>query len=287
MELQRVRRRAGYSAADMARKLGWGAHKISRLENGQRPVSAIDLANYLSRANANPEEHDDLVKLASRPNDGFRLQAHEEGLPDQIRSLIVLESNAHSITYYEPDLIPSLLQTESYIHAVLTQQGSPKASTVRRGAQARLTRQSLLNQHEQRDLTFYIREEALSSKFCDNAVMQEQALHLLIASSLPCCRMLVVPASASLEAFRLGFNVIRHDEHPPVVTVQTPTASLFLEDAAHIAPYLRFAEQLADTALGEHDSRERLSAHARELEFQDADPRPDTHLEPATREASR
>jgi transcriptional regulator with XRE-family HTH domain len=91
-ELKRVRERAKLSGHSLARLLGWPAPKISRLENGKRGVSEVDVAIYLARCGA---------------------------MPDELRSLIVLETTADTSAAYEPFYIPGLLQIESYVREML------------------------------------------------------------------------------------------------------------------------------------------------------------------------
>lgn len=43
-ELTKVRERAGYNGTELARVLGWSAGRLSRLENGKRGVSEVDVA---------------------------------------------------------------------------------------------------------------------------------------------------------------------------------------------------------------------------------------------------
>ncbi|WP_414942861.1 Scr1 family TA system antitoxin-like transcriptional regulator [Amycolatopsis sp. cmx-11-51] len=53
-----------------------------------------------------------------------------------------------------------------------------------------------------------------------------------------------------------GFTLYRHDEHPPVLHLQSPTASLFLERPRDIAFYESQLERLAERALSRRETRE-------------------------------
>ncbi|WP_410601573.1 helix-turn-helix domain-containing protein [Amycolatopsis sp. lyj-90] len=265
-ELRRVRKRAGFSGADMARMLGWGMPKVSRLESGQRLVRPEEIAIYLARAGAMPAELDELVKLATEAH-GHRLQFHGAGMPDQLRTLTLLEAFSTSIKTYSPDFVPVPLQTEAYIRAVLQQCGHAIGPELEAAVETRLKRQkAIFTRHSRPALSLYIREEALRIELDDPKVMHEQLLHLQISSALPRCRIYLVPATAETVDSRHDFSIFRHDQDQPVLHVDALTASLFLEDDTEIAFYQDFLSYLDRAALDRHQSREWLVDRTHELE---------------------
>lgn len=265
-ELRRIRTRAGYSGTDMARRLGWGVPKVSRLESGQRILPSEDIAAYLASARATPEELTELVALASEAH-GHRLQFHSAGLPDRLRTLTLLEARSTSITTNSPDYIPALLQTDPYIGALLQRYGHTAGPAFEAAVKGRLDRQTaLFVRHSPPTLTFYIHEDALRTTLDDSPVMYEQLLHLQIASALPHCRIHVVPASTETSDSRLDFSIFRHDQYQPVLHVDAHTASLFLEHDTEITFYQEFLNHLATAALDHDQSREWILNRTNELE---------------------
>ncbi|UMP04376.1 helix-turn-helix transcriptional regulator [Amycolatopsis sp. EV170708-02-1] len=263
-ELQQVRKRNGYSGADMSRMLGWGFPKVSRLESGQRSVPPGDVAIYLARARATPEELEDLVALASEPH-GHQLQFHSPGLPDQLRTLTLLEAHSVAITTYSPKVIPALLQTEPYIRAVLRRCGYT-GPDLESGVEARLARHSLFNRRSRPLLNFYIHENVLNAVVGDSTVMNEQLVQLQLASSLPQCHIHVVPATAEEPGDGPEFSVFQHEGNQPVFHVDAFTASLFLEEDSVIAYYQEFLRRLTTTALDRDQSRNWIVNRTGELE---------------------
>ncbi|WP_414936503.1 helix-turn-helix domain-containing protein [Amycolatopsis sp. cmx-11-51] len=265
-ELRRVRKRAGYSGTDMARNLGWGVPKVSRLESGQRSVLPEEVAIYLARAHATPEELKELVALASEAHD-HRLQFHDAGLPDRLRTLALLEARSMSITTYSPDLIPVPLQTDAYIRTVLQRYGHTAGPKLEAAVETRLSRQTaIFTRHSRPALTLYIHEDALYTTLADPTVLYEQLLHLQISSALPRCRIYLVPASTETFDSRHDFTIFRHEVDQPVLYVDALTASLFLEDDTEIAFYQEFLNHLDAAALDHHQSREWLANRTQELE---------------------
>ncbi|MDT7725687.1 MAG: hypothetical protein QOI21_2263 [Actinomycetota bacterium] len=266
-ELKRVRERAKLSGHALARSLGWPAPKISRLENGKRGVSEVDVAIYLARCGATPDELERFIALAHVTDHGYRLQEHSAGMPDELRSLIVLETSADMIAGYEPFFIPGLLQTESYVREMLKLGGRKPGRGFEMRVEARLARQALFNRRWPPQLTFYIHEYALRSMVGDSVVMYEQALHLVLATSWSRCEIRVVPESAQvMGVFGGGFHLMEYADHPAVVSVETHTASAFLEGDEHIPFYRNLQNELGAVALNGGQSRDLLAELASEHE---------------------
>ncbi|OOC04115.1 helix-turn-helix domain-containing protein [Amycolatopsis azurea] len=265
-ELRRVRKRAGYSGTEMARMLGWGLPKVSRLESGQREVLPTEITDYLARARATPEELAELVALASGAHN-HRLQFHAAGQPDALRTLTLLEARCKSITTYSPDLVPAHLQTDAYIQAVFRRYGHTAGPEFDAAVAARVKRQTaIFTRHSRPALTLYVHEDALCATLDDPAIMYEQLLHLQLSSELPHCRIRVVPASNDTFDSRHDFTIFRHEVDQPVLHVDALTASLFLEDDTEIAFYQEFLNHVDAAALDRHESREWLASRTRELE---------------------
>src|SRR5699024_1574597 len=118
-ELRRERERFGANLRELAAQLGWSASKVSRMEAGRRGTLPADVAIYLARCGTPRHDRERLVRLAEDSAVTFRLQDHGERLPDELRSLIELETTADTIVGYDPLAVPGLLQTEPYVRALL------------------------------------------------------------------------------------------------------------------------------------------------------------------------
>lgn len=228
-------------------------------------MSEVDVAIFLARCRAKPAELDRLMRLARLTDAGYRLQQHGEKVPDELRSLIVLETNAEAIAGYEPSIIPGLLQTESYIRESFRWGAFPEGPAFELRVHARLARQAILNRHWPPRMTFFIHEHALRGVVGDSAVMYEQILHLVLATSWPRCEIRVVLASAApVAAFGCGFYLIHDSARYSVAYAQLQTVSLFLDDAADLSAYQRILRGLASASLDRGESRECLASLASE-----------------------
>jgi hypothetical protein len=98
------------------------------------------------------------------------------------------------------------------------------------------------------------------------AVMLDQLQHLERMSRRPYLTLRVVPAALGAHAATAGsFMLMEFTEFKPVVYLDSETSSLFLEKPVEITAYQAILAALAQTALGEEESRELIATLATEL----------------------
>jgi Domain of unknown function (DUF5753) len=118
-----------------------------------------------------------------------------------------------------------------------------------------------------------VHENALRLQVGGTEVMHEQMLHLLFASGRPQCAIRVVPASAGPYGMVSGsFHIFGYPDGRPVVYVEHPTTSEFLESAKELVSYSAILNRVASVALTEAHSREFIAWMASEYEQQGATP---------------
>jgi transcriptional regulator with XRE-family HTH domain len=266
-ELRRVRERAGYNGIRLARKLGWSAGRISRLESGKRGASEVDVAVFLAVCHVTGDEMEQLLELTRETYASTWLQTHGELIPDQLRTLAISEVTATRITSYEPLVVEGLVQTENYARALFHWCKRVPTEGVEARVRARMDRQRLLKRQWPPEVIFFIHEQALRSAVTDERVMNEQLLHLALVSGRPRCSIRVVPASAGPSGALGGpFRLMDYKDHGPVAYTENQTSSLFLEDANDIAIFRETVGRLAEVALSEGQSRELLVRLASEYD---------------------
>ncbi|MEV7548484.1 helix-turn-helix transcriptional regulator [Amycolatopsis sp. NPDC089917] len=265
-ELRRIRTRAGYLATDMSRMLGWPASTISRLESGLRNYQAGDIAIYLARAKATPQELDDLVALDRRPDDGYQVRSHPAGFPDEVPLINVLDTGSQSITTYDPVDIPRKLQIEPYIREALARVGHEGGTALDTTVRARLANQPA-SLKMPGPFTFYVHQNTLDLPGQDLSLAHEQVLHLLLVSSLPNFRIHLVPTdSAIVMDICTRFTIYEHDQHRPVLHLQQLTTSLFLENDRDVSFYAGLVERIADKSFTRQQTRKWLTDRLANLE---------------------
>jgi transcriptional regulator with XRE-family HTH domain len=273
VELRKRREAARWRANDLAYQLGWSATKVSRMESGERGVSEVDAAIYLTFCGVLREELDDLLNLAREGSDETWLQEHGERLTDELRTLIFHETAAVTIAWYEPMLVPGQLQTEDYARALFEFARIVPEDRIDHAVRARMERQALLRRREPPEFQFLVHENGLRAPVGNAQIMHEQLLHLVFLNSRPQCEIRVIPAASGPHGAWFGpFMLMRYQGHGPVVYVEGLTTSVFLETRQHIDAYQNVLSRLDRAALDVARSRDLLARLASEYDRSEEEP---------------
>ena len=146
------------------------------------------------------------------------LNVHALSLTAELSRLIDEETEAKSVWTWEPQLVPGLLQTESYARGVITGWTAimpiPREEVERR-VEARLARQRRLSRDPPLELLTVIDESVLYRKIGSGSVMHEQLEHLVTAGSLPSVRLQILALGGDHPIGTGSFNYMqftqRHD----------------------------------------------------------------------------
>ena len=111
-----------------------------------------------------------------------------------------IEREALTLRSYQPLVVPGLLQTEAYAHAVLAGGGQVPRKDVERLLATRMSRQQILRREDPPLLTAVLDEAVLRRPVGGPAVMREQLLALADACAEPHIRVQVVPSTVGAYA---------------------------------------------------------------------------------------
>ncbi len=165
----------------------------------------------------------------------------------------------------QPLLVPGLLQTGDYAREVISRIANVPAAEVDERVAARLARQRLFNRNWPPRFTFCLHESVLRLPVGGPAVMSDQLHHLLRMSVRSSVTVRVIPTSLGAHTATAGpFIFMRFAEFKPVVYLEDATFCLFLEKPEEIQAYQHILNALAQTALGEEESRELIATLATE-----------------------
>lgn len=260
-ELRKAREKAGYVGYQLANRLGWSASKISRAETGLQPLSEADTVIFASYCRTESKELKYLAELAREVGQAYYLRPHGSALPDELRTLIAMETTATASVNFEIGRVPGLLQTEDYARALLHAGTLPKKDVEAR-VLARMDRQNAQIRTKPGH-TFLIHEHALRLPVGGFRVMHEQCMRLLFEVH----RVRVIPTYAGAHAGMSGpFVILQTAEQRPVIHVELPTLSLFLEGPRDVATHLSAAEKLTNVALNEGQTRELIARLANDYD---------------------
>ena len=186
--LRKSRIAAGFAShGALARTLNVSRPVVTKAENPAHPVPSD--AVLAAWAGATGAGMDVLTDLAQRAR---------SGPPGWFAKWADIETRASLIRWFEPLLIPGLLQVEPYARAVLS--WKPDSASAEANLTSRLARQSMLDRAE---LRVVILESVLYREVGDAAIMGEQIQHLLAVGGRPSV-MLQVVADTTAVAGALG-----------------------------------------------------------------------------------
>jgi transcriptional regulator with XRE-family HTH domain len=231
----------------LAKKLNVSRPVISKAENPAHPVPSDAL--LASWAGATGVPLDTLTDLAERAR---------SGTPDWFMPYRQAEAEASILRCWSPLLVPGLLQTESYMRAVLSVEPY-SAGQLEELVSARLERQAVIGRAY---LTAVIDQHALHRLIGSAQVMAEQCAHLLSMAERPDIALHVVPEGSNVGLWG-AFNIAARDS-------TTTVCLIALEDIPSTAPGLVGKvtvafERILGAALPRVESHELIVKVAEEL----------------------
>jgi hypothetical protein len=239
---------------DAARILECDRSKISRIETGQRGVRPKELRELLVEYGVDEPRRDALLAVARQSHQAGWWQSYSHVLSDAYQDFIGLEATAATISTYEAQLIPGLLQTEAYAKAIAAASLVGESQEEREQfVQVRLTRQHVLAREEPLQFWAILSEGALRQLVGGPEVMRDQLRHLIeIGGDRPNVNLQVLPFAAGAHAATSGpFVIMKFPEAPDlgVVYLEGQTGGIYLESADEVARYNLVFEHLRATAL--------------------------------------
>jgi transcriptional regulator with XRE-family HTH domain len=262
--LRALRTTAGMTVEDAAARMEVSPAKISRIETGARGVSIADVRFLCDLYEVSAEERDRLLDLTRESK--RRSWWQQYGLPEAVTTYIGLEDAAVSIQQYETSIVPALLQTEEYAHALVSGAGFYAPPEQEQLVRARMTRQEILAGQPAPHLWAVIDEAALHRLIGGAEVMQAQLQALAQRSRAQNVSLQVIPFQAGAHpGLNSSFIILQLEEVQDVVYVEGLIGNFYLQSPADLARYRRTFDELRAVALGPQDSRKLIDAVARSL----------------------
>lgn len=245
--------KTGLTQRKLAEELDWDESKMSDMVNGKGGVTEAEVREVLAYCRLPLDERKHMLALFLEAGEKGFILFPEDGVPDQLRTLINHEKEATQIVAWSMILVPGLLQIPEYAYAV-TEAGPHEPEDVPKVAAARSARAEILRPG--RTFTFYVHEQALWLPVGGEDVWREQLAHLLRMSVRQYINFHVIPRSIGAHAGVAGdFRVMKFPKYPPLVFLDTLNCGLFFDDKDTVALYEDRVKRLAATALNREESR--------------------------------
>ncbi|SFR27135.1 Helix-turn-helix domain-containing protein [Lentzea waywayandensis] len=245
---------SGMTQRGLAELLDWQEAKISDAVNGKGGITEVELIRLLSYCRTPYAEVERMVALYRESREKGWLQFPEDGVPDQVHSLISQERLASKITVWSMNLVPGHLQIAGYIRAASEKSAKIKPADIDSLIRAKLDRQSILRPG--REFVFYVHEQALRLPVGGPDVMRAQLNHIQVMLVRQYITFRIVPIAIGAHAGMSGsFTQLNYHKFEPVVFIESQNSGLFLEDKGSLDSYANVLKRLDQDALDAEQSR--------------------------------
>nr|WP_083924159.1 helix-turn-helix transcriptional regulator [Nocardiopsis lucentensis] len=268
-ELRHSRQAAGYTAAKVAKELGWSHPKVTKMETTEsKRIKPEDLDKLMDLYGIDdPERRDCMQALAkdarvrgwwSRYKDAFK----NESLPD-------FETEASTLRTYESQVIPGLLQTPAYAEAIFRGGRYTNPQEIERRAEARMGRRGILTRFNPVHLRAVIDESAFQRLISGREVLAAQLRHLLHMAQMPHIDIQMLPLSKGAHSgLTAPFTILDFPNllDSSIVCVETLSDALYLEEPDDVELYAATFGDVQASAISAAETAEYITEQISTLE---------------------
>jgi DNA-binding XRE family transcriptional regulator len=258
-ELRRARLAAGIDSQELlARELGVDRTVITKAETGERPPSTLVATALDTRFPHLDGLFSRLAVLARKVT----------GIPGWFLKWVVDgEDKAVVLRWWEPLLIPGLLQTPEYARALFRAwEIADSDDGLEEHVTGRIARQAILDRTGPPKLSVVIDETVLYRCVGGPKVMHDQLVKLAEMGERPGISVQVIPADAGAHIGLLGAFAIADigDGSAGIVYMESPDEGQTTKDPATVAKLVLVFDTLRSEALSRGASRDRVMKVAEE-----------------------
>jgi transcriptional regulator with XRE-family HTH domain len=257
-ELRRARNAARLSQDALGARIGFSGEMVSKVETGDRRPSD----KFAEGCDAAFPEADGLfARLVAK--------AEKSGgvYPAWFASWVDAEQRAAVIRWWEPLLMPGLLQTADYARAVFDAwRAIDGGADTDVPVAARLARQTIFDRPSPPSVQAVIDETVLHRSVGGAKVMYDQLQHLAEMSERPRVTVQVLPAEVGVHVGLLGAFAIAgfEDDTPGIVYLESPDAGETTRHTATLAKIQLTFDTLRADAISGRASRDLIREVAEE-----------------------
>jgi transcriptional regulator with XRE-family HTH domain len=244
-ELRRARLAAGFSSQDaLAAKLGFDRTVVTKAETGERAPTADVLAAWCTACHLDGDMFGRLAVLARRGNGP---------LPAWFQDWVAHgEQAASRLRWFEPLVIPGLLQTEAYARSLLTGRIGNHSEDAEARVRARMDRQAVLTREDEPVEFLAVIDEGVLRRGVGGAkVMAEQVEHLIETTGWPNVVIQVIPAATAVHdgVNGAGFAIADFEDGPGMGYQETALRGVPVTDPKEVVGLAVVFDRLRAEAL--------------------------------------
>ncbi len=274
--LRELRNRERLTVKAAAERLEWSEAKMWRIETGQTSLRSLDVEAMCKIYGAPADLTEALMGLARETKARGWWQAYGDVIPEGFDVYIGLEEAASQLSWYEPELVPGILQTEGYARTLIeTHNPGVDDEEISRRVHVRMARQPLIRRTTAPlHLHVALNEAILRRPVGGARVMAEQLDQLVKVSELQNVSLQVAPFSAGAHPgvmsgpfviLRFPVNGDGRESEPATVYKDGFTGALYLDKPQEVERYTQAFGSIQDACLDEDASRSLIQQAAEEL----------------------
>ena len=253
--LRKARLERKLGLRQFAKDIGRDASLLSRWETGDRTPGPIEVAHILGKLDITGPRYDEIIELALGADESRWLANTLPAQRAQLSALVELESTANVITEVQPLLVPGLLQTSNYTHAMMTADRIPEDDVGTRVGVRMGRRDVLIRPDQPARFVGLIGEGGLRQLIGTREIMTQQLAFLLEMANRPNVDILVVPYDSGWHPGLSGaVLLIESETEPAVVHLEVHRTGMFLHTTNDVAIYHEVVEDVRARALTVEDS---------------------------------
>ncbi|WP_280259281.1 helix-turn-helix domain-containing protein [Nocardia abscessus] len=275
--LREAREGAGFTLERAAQLMEMGKTSVGRIEKGQNDkVRLRDVEAFGNLYGLGAEQIEELKALAQQSATKSWWQSSRNLIVPGYNTYLGLESGASELYFYQPVIIPGLLQAKGYATAVEgpmrpdeTEQDIAQRVALRLQRSVILTRPRSPVRAE-----FILHQSVLHTVAGSSRTMSAELRHLADMSTLENVTVRILPYSAGYPGHVVATPYIVLDfppdgkgyAEPSIVYSETTIGTMFFEEDDDVNQFRMLHETLRSAALGEQPSRDLLRKMARSYE---------------------
>ncbi|MGW5879012.1 helix-turn-helix domain-containing protein [Nocardiopsis terrae] len=244
-EVRKKRKQRGFTQVMLAPLIGLSPSSISYIESGHLAPHKDHALKLDEELKANKA----LMRL-------WEKYTNQDLVPAGFREVVDFEQKAVELRFYQPMLVPGLVQIPEYARALfLADQPHADDATIDRRVEQRMHRQKIFNQVDRPLVSLVLEETVLRRVVRDKAVMRAQLARLeaLIGKRLIRCQVLP-QAPRELPGLPGGFRVIVLEDQPAVVAAEHAFDEVLIDDTDQVRHAVSIFGGLQGEALSPRDS---------------------------------
>jgi hypothetical protein len=256
----------------VAREMDWSLSKVIRIEAGTVSISTNDARMLLQLYGVNDKDLiEELIALARVSRRKTWWTNIKDAIPSPYAAYIGLEAEANRILFFQPTMLPGILQTEAYARIIVERFTKAAMTTeeTNRMVSIRMTRQrEVLGRDPVPDIVVVLDQSVLHRASEEHkAMMREQLLHLVEMGEQPNITLQVMPFNAGPNSIDGPYIILQFPDpsDSDVMYVESVLAPDVIDQPHIVRSYLEEFERLRRRSLDEGQSLDLIKKIADEL----------------------